>query len=133
MYMLDTNICIYIIKKKTSIILDKLKKNRKKGLCISSITLAELEFGNANSNILYKDKNKVALMEFLTIIDIKHFDDNAAREYCIIKKDLKDRNCIIGPFDMLIGAHAKSLHMTLVTNNENEFERIKGLQIENWV
>ena len=133
MYMLDTNICIYIIKKKTEKILEQLKKNRKKGLCISSITLAELEFGNANADILHKDRNKVALMEFLTIIDVMYFDENAAREFGILKKDLKDRNCLLGPFDMLIGAHARSLNMILVTNNEKEFERIKGIKIENWV
>ena len=132
MYMLDTNICIYIIKKKTNRILEKLKDNRKKGLFISSITLAELEFGNANADVLYKDRNKIALMEFMIIIGIKRFDENAAGEYGILKKDLKDRNCLIGPLDMLIGAHAKSLNMTLVTNNEKEFNRIKDLNIENW-
>ena len=132
MYMLDTNICIYIIKKKTAGILNKLKKNRKKGLFISSITLAELEFGNANANILYREKNRTALMEFLTIIGIKYFDENAAREYGIIKKELKDKNCLIGSFDMLIAAHTKSLNMILVTNNTGEFERISGLNLENW-
>jgi tRNA(fMet)-specific endonuclease VapC len=131
--MLDTNMCIYIIKKKTKTVLNKLKKNKDKGLCISSITLAELEFGNENANNLYKERNKVALMEFLVIMEIKHFDENAAKEYGIIKKDLKDRNCLIGPFDMLIGAHAKSLNMTLVTNNVNEFKRIQNLKIENWI
>jgi tRNA(fMet)-specific endonuclease VapC len=131
MYMLDTNICIYIVKKKTEHILKQLQKKRKRGLAISTITLAELEFGNENS--MYKEKNKVALMEFLTIIDIKQFDEKAAKEYGIIKKDLKDQNCLIGPFDMLIGAHAKSLNMTLVTNNTKEFERIKDLKIENWI
>ena len=133
MYMLDTNMCIYIIKKKTQNALDKLKKNRKNGLCISSITLAELEFGNANADILYKERNKVALMEFLTILEIKHFDENAASEYGAIKKNLKDRNCLIGPLDMLIGAHAKSLNMILVTNNIREFERIEKLKLENWI
>jgi tRNA(fMet)-specific endonuclease VapC len=146
MYMLDTNICIYIIKKKEENILKKLKQNRKKGLYISTITLAELEFGNANADILYKERNRLALLEFLSIMGIKHFDENAAREYGIIKKDLKDRNFLIGPFepqpspqgegsplDMLIGAHAKSLNMTLVTNNVREFERIQKLKIENWV
>ena len=133
MYMLDTNMCIYIIKKKTQNILEKLKQNRKKGLFISSITLAELEYGNANANSSYKEKNRVALMEFLTIMEIKYFDENAAKEYGIIKKDLKDRNCLIGPYDMLIGAHAKSLNLTLVTNNIGEFERIRNLKLENWI
>ena len=131
--MLDTNICIYIIKKKTENVLSRLKRNRKKGLYISVITLAELEFGNANANTLYKERNQLALLEFLSIMGIKHFDENAAKEYGIIKKDLKDKNYLIGPFDMLIGAHAKSLNMTLVTNNIREFERIHGLKIENWV
>ena len=133
MYMLDTNICIYIIKKKTESVLNQLKRNKEKGLYISTITLAEMEFGCANSNSLYKERNKAALMEFLTIIGIKHFDGNAAKEYGTVRKDLKDRNCLIGPFDMLIGAHAKALRMTLVTNNIKEFERIQDLKIENWV
>jgi tRNA(fMet)-specific endonuclease VapC len=133
MYILDTNICIYIIKKKTETVLSKLKRNRKKGLYISTITLAELEFGNANADSSYKERNQLALLEFLSIMGIKHFDEKAAKEYGIIKKDLKDKNCLIGPFDMLIGAHAKSLNMTLVTNNVREFERIKDLRIENWV
>jgi len=133
MYMLDTNICIYIIKKKTENVLSKLKQNWKKGLYISTITLAELEFGNANADSLYKERNRLALLEFLTIMGIKHFDELAAKEFGTLKKDLKDRNSLIGPLDMLIAAHAKSLGMTLVTNNAREFERIQGLKIENWV
>jgi tRNA(fMet)-specific endonuclease VapC len=129
--MLDTNICIYIIKKKREQVLKQLQNKKKDGLAISTITLAELEFANENS--MYKEKNKIALMEFLTIIDIKQFDENASKEYGIIKKDLKDRNCLIGPFDMLIAAHAKSLGLILVTNNTDEFERVKELKIENWV
>jgi len=132
MYMLDTNICIYIIKKKTDTVLSKLKRNRKKGLYISTITLAELEFGNANADSSYKERNQIALLEFLSIMGIKQFDENAAKEYGLLKKGLKDKNYLIGPFDMLI-AHAKSLNMTLVTNNVKEFERIKDLKIENWV
>jgi tRNA(fMet)-specific endonuclease VapC len=133
MYMLDTNICIYIIKKKTENILRQLKEHREKGLYISTITLAELEFGNANASNLYKERNQLALLEFLSIMGIKHFDEYAAKEYGIIRKNLRDRNCLIGSFDMLIGAHAKSLNMTLVTNNIREFERIQDLKIENWI
>ena len=131
MYMLDTNICIYIIKKKPQKVLEQLKKNKEKGLYISAVTLAELEFGNENS--LYKERNKIALMEFLTIINIVNFDEKSAKEFGVIKKYLKDKNNIIGPYDMLIGAHAKSLNMTLVTNNTKEFKRIKELKIENWL
>ena len=131
MYMLDTNICIYIIKKQPETVLRQLKKKKARGLFISTITLAELEFGIENSE--YKEKNRIALMEFLTIIGIKHFDENAAKEFGIIKKDLKDEKCLIGPMDMLIGAHAKSLNMVLATNNTREFIRIKNLKVENWV
>jgi tRNA(fMet)-specific endonuclease VapC len=123
MYMIDTNIGIYLIKKKPENVLNQLKQNKERGLYISTITLAELEFGNENS--LYKEKNKVALMEFLTIINIKHFDENAAKEFGTIKKELKDKNRLIGPYDMLIGTHAKALNMTLVTNSVKESERIQ--------
>jgi tRNA(fMet)-specific endonuclease VapC len=129
--MLDTNMCIYIIKKKTEHILKELERKRKNGLAISTITLAELEYGNENSQ--YKEKNKIALMQFVTIIDVKPFDEKAAKEFGKIKKDLKDRKCLIGPYDMLIGAHAKSLGLILVTNNVKEFARINSLRIENWV
>ena len=132
MFMLDTNICIFIIKKKYDKVLEYLKKNRQAGLSISSITLAELEFGIENAAKEYNARNRIALMEFLSIMEIKHFDDNTAKEYGILKKDLKDKKCLIGPLDMLIGAHAKSLNMTLVTNNTNEFERIKDLSIIDW-
>jgi tRNA(fMet)-specific endonuclease VapC len=129
--MLDTNICIYIIKQKPETVLQRLKKNKKKGLFISTITLSELEFGIENSE--YKERNRIALMEFLTIINIKHFDENAAKEYGIVKKELKNKKCLIGSMDMLIAAHAKSLDMVLVTNNTKEFVRVNGLKVENWV
>jgi tRNA(fMet)-specific endonuclease VapC len=129
--MLDTNMCIYIIKKKTEQVLNELQNKRKNGLAISTITLAELEYANENSR--YKERNKIALMHFLAILDIKAFDEKAAREFGRIKKELKDKKCSIGPYDMLIGAHAKSLDLILVTNNEREFERIEYLKIENWV
>ena len=131
MFMLDTNICIYIIKKKPVSVLRHIKKTKDKGLFISAITLSELEFGIENSD--YKEKNRIALMEFLTIIGIKHFDENAAKEYGIVKKYLKDKKCLIGSMDMLIAAHAKSLNMVLVTNNIKEFVRVKDLKVENWV
>lgn len=132
MFLFDTNMCIFIIKNKFNNVLERLKKTRYKGLFISSITLAELEFGIENAKTEYNAKNKIALMEFLTIFEVKNFDGIAAKAYGKIRKDLKDRNCLIGPFDMLIGAHAKSLNMTLVTNNTKEFARISGLTIEDW-
>jgi len=131
MYMLDTNICIYIIKKRSENVLRHLQVKKDNGLFISSVTLAELEFGIENSD--YREKNRIALMGFLAIIGIKHFDDNAAREYGIIKKELKDKKTLIGPMDMLIAAHAKSLNFILATNNTKEFKRINKLNLEDWV
>jgi tRNA(fMet)-specific endonuclease VapC len=131
MYMLDTNICIYAIKRKFESILEKIEENRFAGLSISSITLAELEHGIVNS--MYPEKNAIALLEFLSIIDVMPFDELAAKEYGIIKTDLKKRNCIIGPLDTLIAAHTRSLSLTLVTNNTREFSRIHNLKLENWV
>jgi tRNA(fMet)-specific endonuclease VapC len=130
--MLDSNICIFIIKNKNEKVLKQLKQNRQKGLCISSITLAEMEFGIENAEHEYKTRNRIALMEFLAIMEIKYFDENAAKENGVLRKYLKDKKCLIGPLDMLIGAHAKSLKMTLVTNNTREFERIQNLKIEDW-
>ena len=133
MFMLDTNMCIFIIKRKSQRVLAQLLENRPSGLYISSITLAELEFGIENAEDEYKARNRIALMEFLTIFQIKYFDDKAAREFGIIKKRLKVDKCLIGPMGMLIAAHAKSLKMTLVTNNTKELTRVKDLKIEDWI
>jgi tRNA(fMet)-specific endonuclease VapC len=130
MYILDTNICIYAIKRKYQSVLEKFKENRFSGISISSITLAELEHGVANS--MYPEKNAVALMEFLSLVNVVPFDEFAAKEYGAIKTDLKKRNCTIGPLDTLIAAHARSLNLILVTNNTREFSRVQGLDLENW-
>ncbi|MCL2101815.1 MAG: type II toxin-antitoxin system VapC family toxin [Fibromonadales bacterium] len=130
MYILDTNICIYTIKRKFEFLLEKMKENRSSGLSISSITLAELEHGVANS--MYPERNGIALLEFLSAVNVMPFDKLAAKEYGVIKTDLKKRNCIIGPLDTLIAAHAKSLNLVLVTNNFKEFSRVQGLKLEDW-
>jgi tRNA(fMet)-specific endonuclease VapC len=111
-------------------VLINLKEKRPKGIAISSITLSELEYGIQNS--AYPEKNKIALLKFLSIIEILSFDAKAASEYGKIKADLKRRGSLIGPLDMLIAAHAKSGSFTVVTNNTKEFERVKDLKIEDW-
>jgi tRNA(fMet)-specific endonuclease VapC len=98
---------------------------------ISSITVAELEFGVEKSK--YPERNRIALIEFLTIFKSLPFNDKDAQEYGKIKaKPSRDGN-IIGPLDILIGSQAKSKNLILVTNNVKEFERIDELEIENWV
>ena len=131
MYMLDTNICIYTIRQRPASVLNKLYEKMHQGLCISSITLAELEHGVAASS--FPEQNAIALRQFLTSIDVLHFDDEAATCYGSLRVDLKRNNQLIGPLDMLIAAHALSQDMTLVTNNMREFVRVKGLKLDNWV
>lgn len=131
MYLLDTNICIYIIKKKPVDVLKTLKIKSKKDIYVSSITIAELEYGVAKSQ--FPEKNKIALIEFLSIFNILPFDDIDAVEFGMIKTDLEKKGKIIGPMDLLIAGQAKSKKLILVTNNIKEFERVDGLKIENWV
>jgi len=131
MYLLDTNICIYIIKKKPVDVLKTLKTKSKKDIYISSITIAELEYGIAKSQ--FPEKNKIALIEFLSIFNILPFDDNDAVDFGKIKKELEKKGNIIGPMDLLLAAQAKSKKLILVTNNTKEFERVEGLKIENWL
>ncbi len=130
-YMLDTNICIYAIKNKPEQVLEKLKQNLSNGICISAITLAELQHGVEKS--INPEKNSMALLQFLSILDILPFDDLAAVEYGKICAYLQKRGTPIGTIDMLIAAHAKTENLIIVTNNVREFERVPDLKIENWI
>ena len=129
-YMLDTNICIYAIKNKPEQVLRRLKDNLPKGLCISAITLAELEHGVEKS--VNPEKNQMALIQFLAILDILPFDDLAAAEYGNICAYLQKRGTPIGTMDMLIAGHARAEGLILVTNNVREFMRVPNLGIKNW-
>lgn len=130
-YMLDTNIVIYLIKKQPESVLQKLQEYDPSDFCISSITLAEMEYGIAKSTS--PEKNQAALSAFLSNIDILPFDDRAAVEYGDIRASLEKKGTPIGPNDMLIAAHARSLGLTIVTNNVREFRRVDGLMLDNWV
>lgn len=130
-YMLDTNIVIYLIKKQPKSVLQKLQEYDPSDFCISSITLAEMEYGIAKST--RPEKNQAALSAFLSNIDILPFDDRAAVEYGDIRASLEKKGTPIGPNDMLIAAHARSLGLTIVTNNVKEFRRVDGLMLDNWV
>ena len=129
-YMLDTNICIYTIKNKPEQVLQHLKSNLTKGLCISAITLAALQLGVEKSAA--PQKNTVNLMQFLSIFNVLPFTDMAAVEYGKLCAYLHRKGTPIGTMDMLIAAHAKSENSVIVTNNVREFERIPNLKIENW-
>lgn len=129
-YMLDTNICIYAIKKKPEKVLQRFREELDNGICISSITLAELEYGVKHSSDPVK--NEQALLCFLAPLSIFPFGAAAASEYGEIRAYLQSRGIPIGPLDMLIAGHAKAENMILVTNNVREFERVPNLEIENW-
>lgn len=128
--MLDTNICVYTIRKKPERVLRHLQRHRVSDIGVSAITLSELEYGVSRS--VKPKQNKLALIEFLAPIEILPYDDMAAREYGELRAHLEEDGTPIGSLDMLIAAHALSLKCTLVTNNEVEFQRVPGLSIENW-
>jgi len=130
-YMLDTNMCIYLIKKKPKKVFEKFKTLELGDVCISSVTLSELMYGVEKSQ--HQQKNKAALEEFLSPIDIVSFDESAAACYAEIRALLEKNGMIIGPLDMMIAAHAKSLKAVIVTNNTKEFSRVAHLKVENWV
>ena len=129
-YMLDTNICIYTMKKKPEKVLRRFQKELNGGLCISSITLAELEYGMKHSS--NPAKNEQALLRFLAPLSILPFGPCAASEYGEIRTHLQSQWTPIGPMDLLIAAHARAEGLVLVTNNVREFERVPGLELENW-
>ena len=130
-YMLDTNICRYVIKHKPESVFRKLKKIKPEDVCISSITYAELAYGVEKS--AQPERNRLALSMMLSSIEIVAFDDAAADEYGEIRAGLERKGTPIGSLDILIAAHARSLGCTLVTNNTKEFCRVEGLEVVNWV
>ena len=130
-YMLDTNICIYLIKHKPPQVFEKLQEHNPDEICISAVTYAELVHGVEKSKAV--ERNRLALTILLSNIEILDFDMKAAEEYGRIRADLEKKGTPIGPLDMMIAGHAKSLGYTVVTNNLGEFKRVEGLQYENWV
>lgn len=130
MVMLDTNICIYIIKQKPPEVLKRFLEYQVGDIAISAITLAELRYGVAKSH--YRDKNTKALDEFIIPLEILPFDEEATRSYGEIRAALEKAGTPIGSMDLLIAAHAVSLGVTLVTNNTKEFNRVSGLTVVDW-
>lgn len=130
-YLLDTNICIYVINKKPQKVLSRFSQYSVEDFAVSSITHAELQYGIAKSR--HSERNQAALNEFLLPLTILPFHgDRLVRCYGRIRADLESTGQTIGPLDMLIAAHALSLELTIITNNTQEFSRIPGLACENW-
>lgn len=129
-YLLDTNICIYIINAKPLAVLERFKLEVIGSIAISSISAAELAYGVAKSG---SNKNRAALEMFLAPLAVVPFDEHAIWQYGQLRTDLEKRGHPIGPMDTMIAAHALAINTTLVTNNTREFVRIEGLRLENWV
>ena len=128
--LLDTNICIYIIKQQPASVLKHFLEYQIGDIGISSITLSELRYGVAKSQ--HQDKNSKALDLFITPLEVVPFDDAAALAYGGIRATLEKAGTPIGSMDMLIAAHAVALGIPLVTNNTREFERVPGLEVVDW-
>ncbi len=130
-FLLDTNICIYIIKQKPPKVFEKFQTLTPSDVGVSSITVAELEYGAYKSQRL--EQNRAALSQFLIPLEILPFDERATQTYGQVRAELERRGTVIGSMDMLIASQAISLGFTLVTNNVREFSQIPGLTLENWI
>ncbi len=130
-FMLDTNICIYLINNKPSSVSENLKSVSPNDVFISSITASELWYGVYKSK--HVEKNTIALVKFISKINVLSYDENASIKYGEIRAILERHGNIIVSNDMLIAAHALSLDYNLVTNNEREFKKIEHLKVLNWV
>jgi len=131
MYMLDTNICIYVLKNHSARVKHQFKVHRE--LCISAVTYAELCFGVENGNVALKGARWQQLAAFTRLLLVLPLDEAAAKYYGSIRSHLKGAGKPVGNNDLFIAAHALSLGAILVTNNEREFGRVPGLVVENWV
>ena len=129
--MLDTDICIYTIKRKPIRVLKRLEACQPGMVVMSVITFAELVNGAKKSR--YMEENLRRLNALSELIEVLPFDKDAAVAYGDVRSDLEKRGLTIGGNDLFIAAHALSLNLTLVTNNQREFSRVNGLKIENWV
>ena len=129
-YLLDTNICIYVINAKPATVLARLFEHEVDGLGISAITASELYWGVCKSGSV---RNRATLEKFLSPLVVLDYDLGAARKYGELRAYLEQQGTPIGPLDQQIAAHALALDITLVTNNVREFQRVPGLRLENWI
>jgi len=128
-FLLDTNICIYVINARPAAVLARFVEHEMDGLGVSSITAAELYWGAYNSG---SERNVRTMEKFLAPLEVRDFDLAAARQYGQVRTALQRKGTLIGPLDMQIAAHALAIDLTLVTNNVREFRRVPGLRVENW-
>ena len=130
-YLLDTNICIYIINKRPASVLDVIRSKHPEEISISSITAAELNYGAERSQNPHQ--NRIAVLEFLMPFSLLDFDQRSASYYGKIRKTLEWKGTPIGPMDLLLASQAKAYNLIFITNNIKEFTRINDLCLENWL
>jgi tRNA(fMet)-specific endonuclease VapC len=130
-YLLDTNTCIYIIKRSPVHVYERFKRLAVGDVGVSAITYCELQFGVANS--MQPEKNQLALTEFLGPLEVLDFPSAAAMVYGDIRAHLQRAGTPIGNYDLLLAAHALQQGLTLVTNNTKEFKRVPDLRVEDWI
>jgi tRNA(fMet)-specific endonuclease VapC len=129
-YMLDTDICSYVMKRSNDLLLKRLQKVPVSDVCISVITKSELLYGVEVSP--RREQDDAALNAFLSYVEVLEFPDKASSHYAQIRAHLKKLGTMIGGNDLFIAAHARSLRLTLVTHNTQEFGRVPRLAIEDW-
>ncbi len=129
-YLLDTNTCIFLIKSRSQTLFDKVAAHRPGEIGISSITLAELEYGVSKS--AHPERNREALRMFTIPLEVAPFDDASAEHYGKVRSTLEAAGSPIGPLDTLIAAHGLALNAVVVTNNTREFKKVAGLRVEDW-
>ena len=129
-WLLDTNVCIAVIRRRPESALRRLRGKQVGQVGLSTITLAELEFGAAKSQ--QPARARAALREFLLPLEVFPFDEAAADAYGTVRAVMEKKGRPIGPLDTLIAAHALALGTVLVTSNTREFRRVPGLSVEDW-
>ena len=130
-YMMDTDICSYIIKERPDSVRRHFQTISMGSICISVVTYAELMYGVERSSS--KRINRSVIEQFVSHLEVVKWDKEAADKYAIIRARLDDSGSPIGAMDMMIASHAASTNAVLVTNNQRHFKKVPGLKIENWV
>ena len=130
-YLLDTNICIYIQRQRPEKVLARFQKLKPGDVAISVITWGELLYGAEKS--MQRKKVLQLLDEFKSFVPVLPIPENAGNTYGVIRTSLESKGKPIGNNDLWIAAHAKAAALTIVTNNEREFQRVPGLKVQNWV
>ena len=130
-FMLDTNICVHLIRHRPQRLINRFDRVPVGDIGISVITLAELEYGAAKSS--RPERNQMALQEFISPLEIAAFGQDETAAYGRIREFLEKKGRLIGSMDLLIAAHAVSLEVDLITNNQSEFKRVPGLRTANWL